>query len=75
MRAHLKIENARGEVVLDEDVNDFQVGTRVYWQNWEHGRKDMKNEHQISLRDLAKVEITPCQDRLKKADPGEGMGE
>lgn len=86
MRAHLLIENKRGEILVDEDVNDLQVSNMITWWSWEKredapsrmdrellasGAVDPKpqgagllNECQVSMSDLARVEITPCRDRL-----------
>lgn len=67
MRAHLLIENTRGETVLDEDVNDVQVDTAwVQWKTWEKGAKGQADEHEFRLADAQRVELTPCQDRLKR---------
>lgn len=76
MSAHVKIVNQRGEVVLDEDVNRIGVGVTVRWANWPKSDvpgKSHKGEadvHEISMRDLALVEITPCSGRLKREPVG-----
>lgn len=75
MRAHLLIVNQREEVVLDEDVNDVELGKHwLKWRSWEKGAKSQAEEHEIYLADLAEVRLTPCQDRLKPVDCPSPLG-
>lgn len=62
--AHLFIETIAGEVLVDEDVNKVEVGTRVRWASWPYRERDQKVEREVSMCDVARIELTPCRDRL-----------
>lgn len=74
--AHLKVVNQRGEVLVDEDVNRVNVGVVLVYANWPKSdvpgknRKAEADVHEISLTDLASIELTPCSDRLAKEPVG-----
>lgn len=62
--AHLLIETLDGEVIVDEDVNKVEVGTRVRWASWPYRERDAMVEREISMTKVARIELTPCRDRL-----------
>ena len=67
---HLKVVNNRGEVVIDEDVNCVEVTVVLRWETWEAGQKDVRDRHELSLSDLASIEITPFSGRLRREPVG-----
>lgn len=62
--AHLLIETLSGEVIVDEDVNKVEVGTRVRWASWPYRERDKKVECEVRMSEVARIELTPCRDRL-----------
>lgn len=65
MRAHLLVENRRGEILVDEDVFDIQVANMVSWVTGDRRGAPDSHEHEVSLSDLERIEITPVQDPTK----------
>lgn len=66
---HLVVETTAG-VVVDQDVNDFQLGSSMvrYWI-WDRGDKGNQDVHEVSFGSEAlRLEITPCRDRLKRTE-------
>lgn len=68
VRAHLRVVNKRDEVLVDADVNRVVVDAYVRWETWERGAKDQADRHEVHMTDLKEVVMTPCSDRLKRAD-------
>jgi len=71
LRAHLRVVNKRNEVLVDGDVNRVVIDTQVRWETWDitvPGAKATADLHEVSMRDLIEVTVTPCSDRLKRAE-------
>ena len=71
LRAHLRVVNKRGEVLVDEDVNRVVIDTWVRWETWDitvPGAKATADLREVPLGDLTEVTLTPCSDRLMRAE-------
>lgn len=69
--AHLRVVNLRGEVLVDDDVNRLAITHCLRYAVWPKSDVPGKNRkaeadiHNISLNDLALIEMTPFSGRLK----------